>query len=104
MVKYALLQYEPLELEKDNELKINYGNFDSTMHISPESKQCIRWWRRNIEKASKPVSMGLMDGRIETDSSLSGYGGHGVTYNLEFSGVWSDQDHINYIELKAAFL
>ena len=76
MVKYAPLHYEPLELEKDNELKINYGNFDSTMHISPESKQCIRWWRRNIEKASKPVSM---DKRIETDSSLSGYGGHGVT-------------------------
>ena len=106
-VNYAPLHYKSLELEKDNELKINYGNFDSTMHILPESKQCIRWWIRNIEKAAKPISMGLMDRRIETDSSLSGYGGHDVTYNLEFSGVWSDQDkqyHINYLELKAAFL
>ena len=71
-VKYAPLHYKSLELEKDNELKINYGNFDSTKLFSPESKQCIRWWIRNIEKAAKPISMGLMDRRIETDSSLSG--------------------------------
>ena len=32
-VKHAPLHYKSLELEKDNELKINYGNFDSTMHI-----------------------------------------------------------------------
>ena len=48
-----------------------------------------------------------MDGRIETDSSLLGYGGHDVTNNIELSGVWTNQDkefHINYLELKAAFL
>ena len=43
--------------------------------------------------------MGLMDMHIETDSSLSGYGGHDVTYNLEFSGVWSDQDKQYHIKL-----
>ena len=78
-IKYAPLHYKSLELEKDIELKRNYGNFDNTMHISLKSKQCIKWWVRNIEKASRPISLGLMDRRIETDSSLSGYGGHDVT-------------------------
>ena len=51
--------------------------------------------------------MGPMNTRIETDSSLSGFGRHDVTYNVEYSGSWEKADktqHINYLELKAAIL
>lgn len=77
------------------------------MVISDEAKQCIWWWIAHIETASRPVSIGPMNRRIETDSSLVGYGGHDVTFDTEFSGTCSEHDkkhHINYLELKAAFL
>ena len=48
-----------------------------------------------------------MNRRIETYISLMGYGGHDVTHDIEFSGTWSEQEkqnHINYLELNAAFL
>lgn len=106
-VKYAALHFKSLELEKDKALKINCGNFDNKMKISSESKQCITWWINNIETVYRPIWVGKMDRRIETDSSLSGYGGHDVTYNVECSGIWNEQEklyHINYLELKAALL
>lgn len=106
-VKYAALHYKTLEIDKDRALKSNLGNYDSIMQISSESEDCIHWWIRNIEFVNKPISLGKMNRRIETDSSLLGYGGHDVTHDMEFSGSWSEQEkqnHINYLELKAAFL
>lgn len=106
-VKYAALYYKTLELDRDRALNLNARNFDANMRISRESKLCIEWWIRNLDHASRPISLGPMDRRIETDSSRFGYGGHDVTHDLEFSGTWTDEDkefHINYLELKAAFL
>ena len=106
-VKYAAAYYKTLELDKDKALKVNKGNFEGDVSLSVQSKQCIHWWINNIESAYKPISMGPMNRRIETDSSLEGYGGHDVTNDTEFSGKWSEEDkkfHINYLELKAAFL
>ena len=106
-VKYAALYYKTLELEKDAALKVHKGNFDGKMCISVQSKNCILWWINNIETASRPISIGPMHRRIETDSSREGYGGRDVTNDTEYSGKWSDDDkkfHINYLELKAAIL
>ena len=106
-VQYAALHYKTLEIDKDKALKLNRGNFDNHMYISKESKKCIAWWINNIETAHRPIVYGPMTRRIETDSSLLGYGGHEVTNDVEFSGIWSEEDkkyHINYLELKAAFL
>ena len=106
-VKYAPLYYKTLELDKDKALKITKGNFDCEINVSEQSKECIQWWIDNIENSSKPISVGPMTRRIETDSSREGYGGHDVTNNKEYSGKWSFQDkmfHINYLELKAAIL
>ena len=41
-----------------------------------------------------------------TDSYFIGYRGHGITNDLEFNGLWTEQNHIyhiNYLEMKAAF-
>lgn len=105
-VQYAALHYKTLEIDKDKALKLNRGNFDNHMYISKESKKGIVWWINNIETAHRPITYGSMTRRIETDSSLLGYGGHEVTNDLEFSGLRSQEDkkyHINYLELKAAF-
>ena len=41
-VEYAQLRYEPLERIKEKHLKINNGNFDSTMIISKSCKSHIQ--------------------------------------------------------------
>lgn len=77
------------------------------MNISTEIKQCLRWWIKNIETTFRPISLLPPNRKIETDSSMIGYGGHDVTFDRSFSGCWTQKDkenHINYLELKAAFL
>lgn len=106
-VKYAPIYYKSMEIERDQALKLSCGNFDATMNISTETKQCLRWWIKNIETTFRPISLLPPNRKIETDSSMIGYGGHDVTFDRVFSGCWTQKDkenHINYLELKAAFL
>ncbi|VDI77994.1 Hypothetical predicted protein [Mytilus galloprovincialis] len=106
-VLYAPLFYKTLEIQKDFELKINKGNFESKMKLSKESRDCINWWILNLPYSFKPIVFKSPDRKIESDSSMIGYGAHDVTNNLDMSGIWSKEErqkHINYLELKAAFL
>lgn len=106
-VSYAALHYKSMEVERDSALKRVKGDFDGTMEMSDISCECVCWWIDNVEKVFRPISYGPPQKRIETDSSLTGYGGHDVTNDLEISGLWNDHEkvfHINYLELKAAFL
>lgn len=60
-----------------------------------------------ILNAYRPVSYGRPHKKIETNSSMTGYGGHDLTNNTQFSGTWNNFEktmHINFLELKAAFL
>ncbi|CAC5376755.1 unnamed protein product [Mytilus coruscus] len=99
--------YKTLEIQKDVELKLNKGNFDARIILSNESKQCINWWIENIHDSYKPIVFKPPDRKIESDSSMLGYGALDVTNNLTLSDVWSLSErnkHINFLELKAAFL
>ena len=104
---YAGVHYKSMEVEKDFALKRSKGDFDAHMKIVKVSQECMHWWIKNVETAYKPISHGPPLRKIETDSSTTGYGGHDVTNALEISGMWDDEEkelHINYLELKAAFL
>ena len=106
-VRYAALYYKSLEIERDLALKKNAGNFDAVMCLSRDSKNCLMWWIANTDSAFHPISYGKPNRKIESDSSMTGYGGHDLTNNTQFSGTWNLHDktlHINYLELKAAFL
>ncbi|XP_045167144.1 uncharacterized protein LOC123530436 [Mercenaria mercenaria] len=106
-VLYGPLHYKALEIERDRALKLNIGNFDAYIKISEQGEECLKWWLDNIGHVFKPISHGNVDRKIETDSSMTGYGGHDTTFNRVISGHWSSDDkkqHINYLELKAAFL
>ena len=106
-VKYAPLHYKPLELQRDLELKKNRGNFDKTMTLSQQSTTCLQWWVDNFKSACRPISISTPKRKLETDSSMSGYGGYDVTNGIEINGHSNESEqchHINYLELKAAFL
>ena len=106
-VKYAPLHYKPLELQRDCGLKKNKGNFDKTMTLSQPSNTCLEWWIDNVKSACRPISSSTPKRKIETDSSMSGYGGYDVTNGYEINVHWNERDqchHISYLELKVAYL
>ena len=71
-VEYAQLRYKPFERIKDKHLKINNGNFDSTMIISRSCKRHIQWWIDNLEVSFKLISHGKPNREIYIDSSKTG--------------------------------
>ena len=106
-VQYAALYYKPLEIQRDLELKLDKGDFDSHIILSQKSKDCLHWWIDNLTTAFRPLERPQPSRVIESDSSLTGYGAYDVTNDIEISGIWTNDDkekHINYLELKAAFL
>ena len=106
-VRYAALYYKTLEIEKDNALKLNRGNFDTYMTFSQEAKECLQWWIDNIKLESKPIIVPQADIIIESDSSMQGWGAINKTSHEIVSGFWSDKEkdaHINVLEMKAAYL
>lgn len=75
--------------------------------LTTESKECLFWWINNFKKAYRPILTPKPDCIIESDSSMTGYGAYDVTNGTETSGLWDEMDqqhHINFLELKAAFL
>ena len=96
-----------MEIEKDLVLRQNKGNFDAETTVSDESKACLQWWTDNIKSSFKPIIRPRLDMVIESDSSLTGWGAVNKSDFNMVSGLWSQDDkqyHINYLELKAAFL
>ena len=106
-VTYAPLYYKALEIEKNQCLKLNKGNFDADITLSPESKPMIEWWTENAPKCSRSILQNKPDIILYTDSSTTGWGGINQTTGNEINGHWDTVEqrfHINYLELKAAFL
>ena len=103
-VKMGPLYFRQLEIEKANALKHNKGCFDKTMTLSPLAIQDLEWWEKHVETTCDTINKGSADIILESDSSSQGYG---IVYKDKANGLWTDQErsyHINYLELKGAFL
>lgn len=106
-VEYAPLYYKPLEREKDRNLKLKHGNYNSFMKLTASIKQDIQWWVDNLQTSFRKVSHENPSLVLHTDASLKGYGACIKEQNAETSGVWSVHEqnlHINVLELKACHL
>ena len=51
-VAYGPLFYRDLEMAKTEALKLNRGNYDSTMVLSDDMKSELQWWVDNLETAT----------------------------------------------------
>ena len=71
---YGPLFYLDLEMAKTEALKLERGNYDSTMVLSDNMKSELQWWVDNLETATSPISNGNPDIVIDTDASLIGWG------------------------------
>lgn len=47
-IDYAPLYYKQLEIEKDQQLKINHGNYEAKMNLTNNAKVLLNWWAENI--------------------------------------------------------
>ena len=71
---YGPLFYRDLEIAKTEPLRLNRGNYDSTMVLSDDMKSELQWWVDNLKTATCPISNGNPDIVIDTDASLIGWG------------------------------
>jgi len=106
-IDYAPLYYKQLEIEKDQQLKINHGNYEAKMNLTNNAKVLLNWWAENILTCFKTLHHKEPNMVIKTDSSKTGWGGIIEDTTKKTGGHWSyceQQNHINYLELKAAYL
>ena len=103
-VEYSWLYTKRLEREKFLALINNNGDFDKYMEINKSMKTDMKWWLTHIDSAKCFIKDNDYCLEIYTDASLTGWG---VFCNGEKAHGWwenSNSDHINVLELKAAFL
>ena len=100
------LHFRHLQMDLIEGLQMNQGCYDSRIALSRGSKKELDWWLENTPSINNsPVHLPPPDLVITTDASKKGWGA--VHQSLKTNGKWSEQEslqHINYLELKAAFL
>lgn len=104
-VKFGVLYYRNLEIDKIEALKHSKGNFESLMIISRQGITEIEWWINNIDTSFNNICAPPIDMTIYSDASLQGWGA--VLDDTKTGGRWSPSEsgqHINYLELLAAYL
>jgi hypothetical protein len=91
-------------MDKTDALKINKGNFDKLMTLSPDEIHDLNWWYTSISSAYNPISHGEPQVCITTDASLTEWGCSVDDVNA--GGNWTPTEaehHINYLEMLAVF-
>ena len=101
-VEFGPLHYRHIEADKELNLKLSKGNFDSHMTLSHGSLKDVCWWSSNIQK----ILHSSPDVVVYTDASQTGWGAH-IDHGNNTCGVWSKSEslrHINYLKLLAVKL
>ncbi|CAB4007500.1 Transposon Tf2-6 poly [Paramuricea clavata] len=101
-VEYGPLFYRQIDRKKTAALKVNQGDFDKHMTLSPKAHQDMLWWVENARLFTKWLNHGKIGHVLYTDASTKGWRANmaNVTTGGEWSTVEKDH-HINYLELRA---
>lgn len=104
-VAYGWLYYKTLESLKREGLEKHHGNPNKSIHLNSLTKEELIWWNSNILLSKNQIRSSVFDLEIFSDASTTGWG---ATCGKEKArGLWNEKDrtrHINYLEIKAAFL
>ena len=99
---YGPLYYRTLELEKNEALKRNRGNYESLTTISENAKNELLWWLNNIPTMSAPIQWPPITSEMSTDASGKIGWGASVLGTLPTGGAWAHEQlhlHINVKEM-----
>lgn len=103
--KYGWLYTKTFEKYKYLALCKNNQNYNAKMPITKEILSDLSWWEKNIVNSKNNIRQDRFDICIYSDSSKTGWGA--VCGAKRAHGWWPlnmQSFHINYLELKAAFL
>lgn len=103
-IPYGWVYTKILEREKYLGPLQSNDNYDAIMPLKSIVHTELDWWSKNIHKFN-PIKQNNFKTEILTEASTTGWGV--VCEPNKTSGSWSDLEknhHINYLELKAAFL
>ena len=102
----APLHFRYLQIRMIQALHVNNQNFDVFITLDHNSLEELRWWVSNINFVNgSPIRPPAPTLFITTDASKTGWGA--VCESQRTNGRWSVSErtqHINVLELKAAFL
>ena len=101
-VEYGPLFFKEIEIEKNEALKQQAGNFDGFMTVTDGIKGCLTWWIENLHTQVKRISHAEPDIVMFTDASNAGWGASTGTKST--NGQWNDLEkelQINCLELYA---
>ncbi|XP_053390088.1 uncharacterized protein LOC128553009 [Mercenaria mercenaria] len=104
-VEFEPLYYRDIERPKIQALMEEQGNYEKVMLVPDEMKLQLKWWTEHLHCQTRHITHANPDIIIYSDASSFGWGG--VCSNVRIGGRWSKQEarnHINYLELLAAFL
>lgn len=104
-VENVPLHYRYVERDKTVALKLHKGNFEKHLSLSAEAKAELQWWVVHVECSYNDISSCNPDITTSSDASLLGWGCK--CEGSRTGGPWLPHEskfHINYFELKAAFL
>ena len=102
----APLHFRHLQIDLIKGLQASQKSYDACISLCQKSRIELDWWLENLHKVNgSPIHPPPPDMVITTDASKKGWGA--VQGPHKTNGKWSEQEarmHINYLELKAAFL
>ncbi|XP_051159201.1 uncharacterized protein LOC127280329 [Leptopilina boulardi] len=104
-VAYGWLYYKELELVKRKALNLFDNNPNKITNLSDSAISDLKWWDSQIFVTKNKIRTSTFDLEIFSDASKSGWGA--TCGNEKARGLWSKEErmmHINYLEIKAAFL
>ena len=101
----APLHYRQLERTKSFYLRQGWS-FNDMVPVFPSMKSDLSWWIDKVRSFNgRPLQISCWDLTVESDASRSGWGASCQGVNT--GGPWTTAEqvhHINFLELKAAFL
>ena len=101
---YGALYYRTLEIEKNQALKNNRGNYEAKMELTESAREELNWWLSNIPDMSAPIQWPPITKEISTDASGKNGWGASVPGHMPIGGAWSEDQmdlHINVKEMTA---
>ncbi|XP_051165692.1 uncharacterized protein LOC127284339 [Leptopilina boulardi] len=104
-VAYGWLYYKNLEKLKRDSLHENQNNPNKKITLTEPAIEDLKWWDAEISTVKNKIRTSIFDLEIFSDASTTGWGA--TCGNRNAKGFWSQEDkkrHINYLEIKAAFL
>ena len=105
-VMYGPLHHKFLEMDKTKASKINTGNFDKNMSLSPQATTDLKWWVSELDTTNNLINHGDPQITMTINRCLSDWMGCCME-TVTSGGNWTPEEaqhDINYLEMLAVFL